>query len=107
MKNTIVILTILWMASINAIAGQADFTIAAVGQSNNTDTVYIETIEEVENTSCSNKNLLRLPDSDKAADRFFALALAAQAQNKKISIIYSESNCINNGSLVQVFNLKR
>ena len=56
-----------------------DFTILSVGGSNNTNTVYIETDETITNSICSNKNNFRLPDTDKNADRFFSLSMAAQA----------------------------
>lgn len=107
MKNNALNLVVFFLLSVNVLAGQGDFTIAAIGQSNSTNTVFIDTVEEVRNTSCSNKKLLRLPDSDKSSDRLFSLALAALEQNKKISITYSDSVCINNGSLIEVFHLKR
>jgi len=85
--------------------GIGDFTILSIGGSNNTNTVYIETIETIMNTTCSNKHIFRLPDSDKNADRFFSLSMAAQAQGKKITIGYEVDQCIEGSTLIRVFKL--
>ncbi len=37
----------------------------------------------------------------------FSLAIAAQAQGKKITIDYSGEKCIDNGTVVDVFRLKK
>lgn len=90
---------------VNAVQG--DFTIVSVGSSNNTNTIFIETSESaVSSTECYRKNVFRISDTDKSADRLFSLALAAQAQDKKITIDYSESECLESGILIKVFRLK-
>ena len=89
-----------------SMADQGDFTVRTIGASNNTNTIFVETSEDA-NTSCSNKKLFRLMDTDKNADRFFSLALAAQAQGKKITIDYTSGNCFDNGTIVNVFRIKK
>lgn len=83
------------------------FTVDSVGASNNTNSVYVETTEMISGTTCSNKKVFRLPDTDKQADRFFSLALAAQAQGKKITIAYNVNECHQTGTLVKVFKMYR
>lgn len=73
--------------SANAFAYEQNFTISAVGGSNNTNTVFIDVLETAKNTECINKNHFKLPVTDQHADRFFSMALAAQAQNKKMSLL--------------------
>ena len=90
----------------NVYAAQGNFTIESIGGSNNTSTVFIETLEEAD-TECSDNKLFRLPDTDKSADRFYSLALAAQAQGKKITIDYSYSGCLQGAVLIDVFKLRK
>ena len=84
-------LFVLVLFSSGAYPAQGNFTIKSIGASNNTNTVFIETAESAnESTTCSNKKLFRLPYDDQHADKLFSLALAAQAQDKKITIDYAE-----------------
>lgn len=84
-----------------------DFTVDTIGVSNNTNTIFIETVESIPGSNCPVKNLFRLPDTDKQADRLFSLAMAAQAQGKKLTLGYNANDCLGSGSLVTVFKLKR
>lgn len=92
----------------NSFAVQGDFTVASIGVSNNTNTIFMETLESASTaTECSNKKLFRLPDTDKSADKFFSAALAAQAQGKKITIDYFESECYQDAILIKVFRIRK
>lgn len=104
MRNSFICF-IFFIANFASAGELGNFTILSVGASNNTDSVYIETVESIPGTTCGNTKVFRLPDSDKNADRFFSLALAAQAQNKKITIAYEIDQCIQGSTLAKVFKL--
>ena len=91
--------------SANAFAYEQNFTISAVGGSNNTNTVFIDVLETAKNTECINKKHFKLPLTDQHADRFFSMALAAQAQNKKMSLHYEPTDCINGAIKPRVFKI--
>lgn len=89
-----------------ALAGEQDVTISVVGVSNNTNSVFINTVEELKDSTCNNKKLARLPIQDVAANYLLSVGLAAQAQDKKITLLVSQTECISGGALVEVFLIK-
>ncbi|PTY36449.1 hypothetical protein BGP77_03885 [Saccharospirillum sp. MSK14-1] len=103
MKKALYLIIVILSMSGNVRAADGSFTVSTIGSSNNTDTIFIRTLEEVQNTTCENKKLLRLPHTDGSADRLFSLAIAAQAQGKKISVEYDGNHCIDNGTVITVF----
>jgi len=107
MKKIFAIALLTIIPSLNVYAVQQNFTVASIGSSNSTGTVFIETLETATSSMCSNKKLFRLSDTDKSADRLFALALAAQAQNKRIAIDYTPTNCFEGGTIISVFRLRK
>ncbi|WP_196161759.1 hypothetical protein [Reinekea sp. G2M2-21] len=83
-----------------------EFTVNVVGASNNTNTVFIDVEETAANSNCDNKRHFKIDDSNKNADRFFSLALAAQAQSKKMVLGYNEDDCLHGGIEPRVFKIK-
>jgi len=97
---------ITWSFSIFVGAAEQDFTIVSVGVSNNTNSVFINTLEDSIDSTCTNKKLARMPLNDESADRLLSVALSAQAQGKKISMHVSKTDCLSNGAIVKVFLVK-
>jgi hypothetical protein len=93
--------------SSSALANQAqEFTISEAGVSDNTGTVFINTIEAATNTECSNPKQFKVALDNRIADRFYSTALMALASNKKITIYYESNICIDSGTKVNVAIVK-
>ena len=84
---------------------EQDFTILAVGASNNTNSVFIDVAETALSTDCVNKVHFKLSVLDQNADRFYSMALAAQAQGKKMRLGYEPSDCLSDAVEPRVFKI--
>jgi hypothetical protein len=84
-------------------AGEAIFTLVGVGISNDSKTIYIQTLESQSTSVCSIPNTFRL--STTAADsihkEIYATALLAMASGRQLKIGYSDSQCLNNGPQIR------
>lgn len=80
-----------------------DFTVVQVGISTNSNTVIIWTQEDASDTTCNYENQFRISLPSTEAYMVYSAALSAMYEGKKVSITYSETECINNGSKLEVF----
>lgn len=103
--RTIVVLALIFITHYS-VAVEGTFSIHTIGASNNSNTIFIETVEDITGSTCSNKRLIRLPDTDKQADRLYSMALAAKLAGKRITVNYDYDGCFDNGTLVQAFRLR-
>ena len=84
-----------------------EFTVDAVGISNSTNTFFITTLEDIPSNSCPVNRLFRAPSNDENTDRFLAIALTAQTQDKKLTIDFEANECLSSGTLIRVIKLTR
>lgn len=82
---------------------EQDFTILAVGASNNTNSVFIDVEETALSTNCANKTHFKLSVLDQNADRFYSMALVAQTQGKKMRLGYEPGDCLSDAIEPRVF----
>lgn len=101
------VLLVLFVLSVRASAdSQMVFTITEVGASNNSGTIFINTVEYAADAECSTKNQFKIPLTDPLADRFLSIALTARASNSKVAIYYLPEECVGSGIRPNVILLK-
>lgn len=104
MKVFFAVIFCAWSFSVYAVENQ--FTIDYLGVSNNTATLFLEVIENVSGTTCSDPNSFRVSVSDPNVDRFLSILMSAQAQGLPVFINYDVSQCLSGGTVMNVIKLK-
>ncbi len=99
------VLALVFLSSLSFAGVEETFTVKNVGASNNTNTVFIDTVEQATASSCANTVHFKLPLNDKLADKFYSAALMAKASGQKIAISYEPDACISGGILPAVFKI--
>ncbi|WP_054113241.1 hypothetical protein [Marinagarivorans algicola] len=98
-------LPLIFLSSLSFAGIEETFTIKNVGASNNTNTVFIDTVEQATGSSCTNTVHFKLPLDDKLAGKFYSAALMAKASGQKIALTYEPNACISGGILPTVFKI--
>jgi|GEM_PF-5259085 len=86
-------------------ATESNLSIDSVGVSRNTNSIFIETKESIPQTTCHVKKLLRLTLSDPAASHILSIAIAAQSQEKLITVIYENNECMASGTVIRALKV--
>lgn len=89
-----------------ALARDAVFSVQVVGESNNTQTVFLEVTSPIPGSTCANAKSFRLAQNDPLADSLFAAAMTAFVANKRLRVYYDETVCLSEGVVVQAFRLE-
>ena len=101
------ILVVSLMASTVASANLSQtFTIENIGASNNTNTVFVNVVEQINDSTCGNKKQLKISLDDKLADKFYSAVLMAYAAGKQITIYYKAEGCTDSGTTPNVFMIE-
>jgi len=98
-----VIVFILFFSANASAQTRQTISIKEVALSMNTKRVFVVSNETITGSSCSENAYLSIALPNPEAYLFYSAALSAMNENKKMRIQYSNSECVNNGSKVEVF----
>ncbi|WP_419227332.1 hypothetical protein [Alteromonas sp. OM2203] len=105
MKTRIIATLLAFGLLTHAKVTESILSIDSVGVSRNTNSIFIETKESIPQTNCSVKKLLRVNLSDPAASHILSIAIAAQSQEKQITVIYENNECMASGTAIRALKV--
>ena len=99
--NKIIILLTITLVSVFSEAATKDFTIAGLGISTSSNTIFLDVEQNHGHATCSDQNSFRLSTSSPLYKEIYATLLAAKAANKTVSIGFGDSdNCLYNSPII-------
>lgn len=101
MKKLMTLTLLALCISVNADHFQ-EVTLSHVGVSDNSGTIFFNTVEDIIETDCTNKKQFKVALDNRTADKMYSTALVALATKRKLSIHYHETNCIGVSAKVNV-----
>lgn len=82
---------------------RAEITIKEVALSQHSNRVFIVASPSATDTTCTSKDHYSMSIDKPEAFLFYSAALTAMNEGKKMRVQYSETECIGNGPVVNVF----